>query len=122
MSIHTKESIHKYYAEKVPNMFLAPENGFFWRLNSVGKKESEWNQLVAVDDIYIWKEQVKYIMSQYAQKTDGSWIEEKESSIIWSYKNANYTFGKMQAKELGNYLESVFGHLPIAVYHVPYKV
>ena len=55
-------------------------------------------------------------MKMYKDKTDGSYIEEKESTIIWNHNNAEYEFGKLQAKELKTYLKNVFEHLPIETY------
>ena len=54
-------------------------------------------------------------MKQYKDKTDGSYIHEKESSIIWNYENTDFEFGNLQAKELKNYIRNVFEHLPIEV-------
>ena len=54
-------------------------------------------------------------MRGYKDKTDGSYIEEKESSILWNYENTDFEFGQLQAKELQNYIQNVFEHLPIEV-------
>jgi trehalose 6-phosphate synthase/phosphatase len=54
-------------------------------------------------------------MNGYVNKTEGSYIEVKESSIIWNYKNTDLEFGQMQAKELNQYISNVFEHLPIDV-------
>lgn len=56
-------------------MVLAPENGFYYRFNSQGKSDSDWNLLISDVDVVSWKDQVNYIMQQYAQKTDGSFVE-----------------------------------------------
>jgi len=34
-------------------------------------------------------------MKMYVEKTEGSFVEVKESSIIWNYKHAEYDFGKL---------------------------
>lgn len=34
-------------------------------------------------------------MKRYVDKTEGSYIEEKESTIIWNYKNTEIEFGHM---------------------------
>jgi len=54
-------------------------------------------------------------MDGYKDKTDGSYIEEKESTIIWNYKNTDLDFGVMQAKELVHSLHNLFKHLPIYI-------
>lgn len=42
-----------------------------------------------------WINQVKIIMKMYVEKTEGSFVEVKESIIIWNYKHAEYDFGKL---------------------------
>ena len=53
----------------------------------------------------------------YTDKTDGPFIERKESMIVWNYRDADPEFGNWQAKELTNQLEHVFCNLPIRVVH-----
>ena len=54
-------------------------------------------------------------MQGYKNKTEGSRIEMKETSIIWNYANTDLEFGQMQGKELCSYLRNVFEHLPIEI-------
>ena len=61
----------------------------------------------------MWIKQVRLIMELYKEKTDGSYIEEKESNIIWNFRETYYQFGKLQAKELSSYIKNVFKNLPI---------
>lgn len=56
-------------------MCVAAENGFFWRWNSINKKESDWNILLQVEELEEWKEQIKNVMQHYVSKTDGSYID-----------------------------------------------
>lgn len=54
-------------------------------------------------------------MQGYKDKTEGSFIEQKESSIIWNYKNTDLEFGQMQAKELRTRLSILFENLPVDI-------
>ena len=92
ISSESKYLMHKWYHSRAPHVALAAENGFFWRLNSLGKKEQEWSKLIDADDFF-WIEQVKVIMKQYKDKTDGSFIQQKQTSIIWNCSNADFEFG-----------------------------
>ncbi len=56
-------------------------------------------------------------MQSYTEKTDGAFIEEKESMIVWNYKDTDPEFGNWQAKELTSHLEHVFQNLAIEVVH-----
>lgn len=48
----------------------------------------------------MWIESVRDIMKSFSEKTDGACIEEKESFIVWNYKDSDQELGKWQAKEL----------------------
>ncbi len=38
-------------------------------------------------------ESVKSIMNSYTEKTDGAMVEEKQSMIVWNYKETDNEFG-----------------------------
>ena len=54
-------------------------------------------------------------MKLYTESTDGSFIEAKESAIVWHHQHADPDFGAWQSKELLDHLESVLGNEPVAV-------
>ena len=41
-----------------------------------------------------WIENVRDMMRQYSEKTDGAFIEMKESMIVWNYKDSDIDLGK----------------------------
>jgi hypothetical protein len=49
------------------------------------------------------------------ESTDGSWIEAKESGLVWHYRDADPDFGNWQAKELMDHLEDVLSNVPVEV-------
>jgi hypothetical protein len=51
----------------------------------------------------------------YTESTDGSFIEAKESALVWHYRDADPDFGSWQAKELLDHLEGVLSNEPIEV-------
>lgn len=51
VSSHTKDLMHKWYAQACPGVGLAAENGFFWRLDSRDKSEHHWAKLINVTDL-----------------------------------------------------------------------
>jgi len=110
----SKAQMHKWYHNLAPNIGLAAENGFFLRWSSANKKENDWDKLLEMDD-FQWINQVKLIMEKYQRKTDGSFIEVKESSIVWNCSNTDLEFAQMQAKELISQLSNLFEHLPIEI-------
>jgi trehalose-phosphatase len=114
VSRESKQQMHAWYADKAPFLGLAAENGFFWRWNSTNRGINDWQELFQFED-FNWIRQVQHIMEMYNEKTEGAFIETKESNIIWNFENTEYEYGRMQAKELKSYIEQVFKNLPIIV-------
>lgn len=54
-------------------------------------------------------------MKLYTESTDGSYIEAKESALVWHHRDADPGFGSGQAKEMLDHLESVLANEPVAV-------
>ena len=52
-------------------------------------------------------------MDLYNCRTDGSYIDKKETTISWIYKDTDFELGKMMAKELVNRIKDCFDLLPI---------
>jgi len=97
---------------------LAAEHGYFYRWN----RDSEWAtwrwQREEWDPPMVnfeWKEVVEPVMQQYTESTDGSYIEWKESAMVWHHRDADPDFGSWQAKELLDHLESVLANQPVTV-------
>ncbi|KAK8526138.1 hypothetical protein V6N12_020619 [Hibiscus sabdariffa] len=88
---------------------IAAEHGCFLRL-----KGDEWETCVQVADCG-WKQIAEPVMKQYMETTDGSYIEDKETAIVWCYEDADPDFGSCQAKELLDHLESVLANEPVTV-------
>ncbi|KAK7367882.1 hypothetical protein VNO80_09902 [Phaseolus coccineus] len=89
---------------------LAAEHGYFLRWN----KDSEWETSQLSSD-FDWKKIVEPVMKLYTEATDGSYIETKESALVWHHQDADPDFGSCQAKELLNHLESVLANEPAVV-------
>ncbi|GAA0150040.1 hypothetical protein LIER_09066 [Lithospermum erythrorhizon] len=87
---------------------IAAEHGYYIRWN----KNAKWESLTAYLD---WKDMVEPVMQQYTDATDGSYIESKESAIVWHFKDADPDFGSWQSQELLEHLESVLANEPAAV-------
>uniref|UniRef100_A0A7S2ZXJ3 Alpha,alpha-trehalose-phosphate synthase (UDP-forming) n=2 Tax=Rhodosorus marinus TaxID=101924 RepID=A0A7S2ZXJ3_9RHOD len=89
---------------------LAAEHGFYYRLPG----STEWHLQMASADSS-WKEPAREIMGAYTERTDGSFLEEKESALVWHYKKADPEFGRSQAKEMHENLDSVLNVFDVEV-------
>ncbi|KAG0573335.1 hypothetical protein KC19_VG169200 [Ceratodon purpureus] len=100
------------------NLGLAAEHGYFYRWH----RDSEWvtcryqrEEFDAPSVNFEWKDIAEPVMQQYTESTDGSYIEEKESALVWHHRDADPDFGAWQAKELQDHLESVLANQPVSV-------
>ncbi|CAM8879821.1 unnamed protein product [Rhodiola kirilowii] len=89
---------------------VAAEHGYFIRWN----KSSDWQTSAPAADLD-WKTIVEPVMRSYAEATDGSFIETKESAIVWHHQDADPDFGACQALELLDHLENVLANEPAVV-------
>ncbi|KAH0674431.1 hypothetical protein KY284_025518 [Solanum tuberosum] len=87
---------------------IAAEHGYFIR----SSKMSDWECLAS--DLE-WKPIVEPVMKLYTETTDGSYIEPKESALVWHHQDADPDFGSCQAKELLDHLENVLSNEPAVV-------
>lgn len=62
-----------------------------------------------------WKKIAEPVMALYTESTDGSFIEHKDSAMVWHHQEADPHFGSAQAKELLDHLESVLANEPVMV-------
>ncbi|KAH7387975.1 hypothetical protein KP509_16G051500 [Ceratopteris richardii] len=89
---------------------LSAEHGYFYRWHG----DAEWETSIPPAD-FCWKDIAEPVMQLYTETTDGSYIEVKESALVWHHQEADLDFGSWQAKELLDHLESVLANEPVTV-------
>ncbi|CAN4105647.1 unnamed protein product [Withania somnifera] len=89
---------------------IAAEHGYFLRWSA----DKEW-EVVGQNNDFQWMQIAEPVMKQYTEATDGSYIETKESALVWHHRDADQGFGSCQAKEMLDHLESVLANEPVAV-------
>ncbi|CAL9779209.1 unnamed protein product [Musa acuminata subsp. burmannicoides] len=93
------------------NLGIAAEHGYFIRWNV----DSDWESSPPFGVSFEWRNTVERVMKSYTEATDGSFIESKESALVWNYQDADFEFGSCQAKELSSHLESLLANDPVVV-------
>ncbi|XP_004309955.1 PREDICTED: probable alpha,alpha-trehalose-phosphate synthase [UDP-forming] 11 [Fragaria vesca subsp. vesca] len=104
-----KNSLSKWFSQ-CEKLGLSAEHGYFTRWS----KYSPWETCTLTMD-YSWKKIVLPIMESYTEATDGSFIEQKDSALVWHHQDGDPHFGSSQAKELLDHLESVLVNEPVVV-------
>ncbi|KAJ2957371.1 hypothetical protein NQZ79_g6913 [Umbelopsis isabellina] len=95
----------------VRNLGFSAEHGCFMRFPN----SDQWiNMLESMD--MSWKADVVKIFDYYTERTQGSFVEHKKSSITWHYRLADPQYGLFQAQECQNHLENaLLSKLPVEV-------
>lgn len=101
----TKQEISKIaeWFKDVPSIGIAGECGFYYRYPNETTIEREVPNL----DMS-WKEAVRKVLKGFTERTEGSFIDEKDSSIAWVYKNCDSYFGYVQSNEIKTHLSNIF--------------
>ena len=62
-----------------------------------------------------WKEEVRPVLEVYADRTPGSFVEEKDFSLVWQYRRSDSRLGELRARELVAHLEGLTTNLNLQV-------
>jgi trehalose 6-phosphate synthase/phosphatase len=73
----------------------------------------DWKALEQPSDV--WKKQVLPVLETYADRTPGSFVEEKDFSLGWHYRATQPALGSLRAKELKDNLLSSISNLNLEV-------
>jgi trehalose 6-phosphate synthase/phosphatase len=79
----------------------------------IKKKHGKWKMLEALSSD--WKQQIKPILELYADRTPGSFIEEKEFSLVWHYRKTEPKLAAIRARELKSALRTLTGNLNLGL-------
>ena len=85
MSGRTPEELQRLFRQ-VSNLGIIAENGCF--LREYGASDNEWTAFADLDACTIWKKDVRAILQYYADRVEGSWIEERHCSLVFHYEKA----------------------------------
>jgi trehalose 6-phosphate synthase/phosphatase len=92
----------------IANIWLAAEHGAVLR----SPLSQQWEEPApGISDV--WKQRVYPILEHFVDRTPGSFIEEKEFSLVWHYRMADPEFGDWLANDLVANLEHMLADSPV---------
>lgn len=47
-----------------------------------------------------WMESVQLVLDYFCERTPRSFVEGRDTSLVWNYKHADVEFGRLQARDL----------------------
>lgn len=101
-----KDTLEKWFGDL--NIGLVAEHGVWLK-----EKGKEWEMIEALGND--WKEDMRPILELCVDRTPGSFVEEKEFSIVWHYRKADPRLGNLRARELANDLLNLTANLNLQV-------
>lgn len=79
----------------------------------VRMKGHEWTYLQRIDPS--WKDNIRPIFELFAQRSPGSFIEEKLHTLVWHYRNVDKELGFIRSRELLDSLHHLVRNSPIHI-------
>jgi trehalose-phosphatase len=107
-----KETLETWLGH-IPGLGLSAEHGSFIRFpNSL-----QWQETISnLGESLEWKEPTQKILQYFTERTPGSWVEQKQRSLVWHYRQSDPEFGSWQAKECQLHLQStILAKYPVEV-------
>ncbi|KAG4971698.1 hypothetical protein JHK84_037773 [Glycine max] len=81
------------------DIWLAAENGMF-----LNPSKGEWMTTMPEQLNMEWVDSVKHVFDYFTDRTPRSYFEEREASLVWSYRHADAEFGRLQARDMLQHL------------------
>lgn len=91
-----KKTLHTWF-EPYPVDLIA-EHGVYLR-----KHNSNWKTIDDLDDS--WKPAILELLEDYVNRTPGSFVEQKQYSLVWHYRKVELGLGEMRTRELTSHLK-----------------
>ena len=76
-------------------------------------KDEEWKTIEDLSDE--WKKDIRPILETYVDRTPGSFIEEKDYSLVWHFRKVDPALAMVRAGELKEILLHITGNLNVGV-------
>ncbi|WP_114780612.1 bifunctional alpha,alpha-trehalose-phosphate synthase (UDP-forming)/trehalose-phosphatase [Botryobacter ruber] len=95
VSSREKDNLEEWLGEL--NVDLIAEHGVW-----IKQRDKGWKTMLSL--INNWKTDIRLILDLYVDRTPGSFIEEKDYSLVWHYRKVETGLGELRARELVNHL------------------
>ncbi|MGI9293221.1 MAG: bifunctional alpha,alpha-trehalose-phosphate synthase (UDP-forming)/trehalose-phosphatase [Pseudomonadales bacterium] len=104
------ETLGEWFANY--NFTLIAEHGNRFKLAG----ETQWRSLNPATD-FSWKTTVLEIFQHYEGSTPGSFVEDKQSALVWHYRQADPEFGAWKAHQLLGDMYEMLANFPVEIHH-----
>ncbi|MEX2594610.1 MAG: bifunctional alpha,alpha-trehalose-phosphate synthase (UDP-forming)/trehalose-phosphatase [Anditalea sp.] len=95
-----RETLGRWF-ENYPVNLMA-EHGLWIKRKDLGE---DWRPLMEIDNT--WKPNIREIMDYYVLRTPGAFVEEKNNSLVWHYRQAENGLGDLRMREMFCHLKYI---------------
>ncbi len=89
-----QKTLEKWFGES--GIYLAAEHGTYF------KDEAGWHSKISTDEA--WDDDILNILNMFTDKTPRSFIEEKQTTLVWHYRNVDAWLATLREQQLINAL------------------
>lgn len=79
----------------------------------IKERGTEWRTLTNLS--HQWKKDIKPVLELYVNRTPGSFIEEKDYSLVWHYRKVETGLGELRTRELSSHLKHLSSNMNLQV-------
>ncbi len=101
-----KEILNKWFVKL--NLSLIAEHGVW-----IKEKKKKWKTIKPLQST--WKEEIRPILLLYVDRTPGSFLEEKDFSLVWHYRKTSPDLAAVRVSELRDTLTQLTENLNLGV-------
>lgn len=94
-----RESVGRWF-DGIEINLMAEHGGWFYQ-----RDEKEWRSTAHLSTE--WKQEIRPVLERFVLRTPGTFIEEKDFSLVWHYRKTDPELGQIRAIELKNSLMSL---------------
>ena len=106
ISGRNRETLDRWFGHL--DIGLVAEHGVW-----IKERSKEWGTIEPLEND--WKTEILPVLEVYVDRTPGSFIEEKEFSLVWHYRNCDAELAAVRAKEVKDVLLNLTANLNIGV-------
>lgn len=109
VSGRNRESLDTFFADLDIDI-IAEHGAWFGRFDGTARK---WTRSSRISGH--WKDEILNILEQYVMRTPGSFVEEKDFSLVWHYRQSDIGLGRQRAHEMTETLSYITANLNLQV-------
>ncbi len=79
----------------------------------IKERGTDWRTLTSLSDQ--WKQELKPMLELYVDRTPGSFIEEKDYSLVWHHRKVETGLGELRTRELSSHLKHLTTNMNLQV-------